>query len=117
VKGITFRALYVPLILDGTKTTTIRRPSNRLPGPGEPIRLVCRYDRPPFAFAHVLDVRDVTPAQLTEADAHADGFPHLADLLAAIADHCADGPDAQPAPLLAVPVPLRIIRFQLDPTL
>lgn len=116
MKGVTFRALYVPLILDGTKTTTIRKPSNRLPYPGERFRLVCRYDRPPFATATALHMREVTADQLTEADARADGFPTLTELLDALAQYRtdgADGPDALPD---MPPLPWRIIHFQLDPT-
>jgi hypothetical protein len=111
MKGLTFRARYVAPILAGSKTTTIRRPSNRLPGPLEPFRLVCRYDLPPFAFGTVLEVRDVLPVQLTNSDARADGFTDLAELLAALEVLTASGPDAQPSLL---PHVWRIIRFRLD---
>jgi hypothetical protein len=114
VKGITFRAQYVPLILAGEKTTTIRRPSNRLPVTGDRVRLVCRYDRPPFALATVTSVYDVTADEITEAQARDDGFATLAELLAALEAHSgAGGPDALPA----MPAPLwRIITFSVDAT-
>lgn len=114
MKGLTFRAQYVPLILAGEKFTTIRRPSNRLPVQGERIRLVCRYDRPPFALATVLAVVDVTMAELTPSDARADGFDSLAELVDALRAHAGQGgPDALPA----MPAPLwRIITFAIDST-
>lgn len=112
MKGLTFRARYVPLILSGDKVTTIRRPSNRLPGQGEQFRLVCRYDQPPFAIATVMSMVDVDTAQLTTADAYADGFDSLAELVEALQFHAgAGGPDALPT----MPPPLwRIITFSLD---
>ncbi len=114
MKGLTFRARYVPLILAGDKLTTIRRPSNRLPAEGERVRLVCRYDLPPFALATVLSVRDVTADQLTASDARADGFDSLAELLAALDSHAGNGgPDALPA----MPAPVwRVLYFSLDAT-
>lgn len=113
MKGLTFRACYVPLILDGSKTTTIRKPRAGLPAAGEWLRLVCRYDRPPFAVATVTEVRDVLRSELTEADAHADGFASLAELVAALAEHETGSPDAAPSLL---PVPWRLIRFTLANT-
>ncbi len=111
MKGLTFRARYVPLILSGDKVTTIRRPSNRLPAPGERVRLVCRYDQPPFAVATVEAVYDVTADELDLFDARADGFASLAELLAALESHAgAGGPDA--LPLDTAPV-WRIISFAL----
>ncbi len=111
MKGLTFRAVYVPLILSGEKVTTLRRPSNRLPGQGERVRLVCRYDLPPFAVATILSVRDVRADQLTACDARADGFDSLAALLAALDAHAGNGgPDALP---LALPS-WRILTFALD---
>lgn len=114
MKGLSFRACYVPAVLAGSKTTTIRRPSTRLPAAGELVRLVCRYDRPPFAVARVRDVRDVTRAELTEADAVSDGFASLDALVAALAEFDAGSPDAAPTLL---PVTWRLIRFHLVPTL
>lgn len=110
MKGLTFRACYVPAILAGTKTTTIRKPRTGLPAVGEPLRLVCRYDRPPFAIARVTEVRDVLRSDLTEEDARADGFASLAELVAALAEHESGSPDAAPTLL---PVPWRLIRFTL----
>jgi hypothetical protein len=107
VKGLTFRAVYVPAILDGSKTTTIRRPRAALPGAGETFRLICRYDQPPFALATVVEVRDVTADQLTEADALADGFATLPALLAALYDH------ARPISESLLPPVWRILRFHL----
>lgn len=117
MKGLTFRAKYVPLILSGAKTTTIRRPSNRLPVAGDRIRLVCRYDRPPFALADVTDVRDVAAADLTEAQATADGFASLAELLAALEAHAGNGgPDALPGVTTLLDPVWSVIHFQLVPT-
>lgn len=112
MKGLSFRACYVPAILAGAKTTTLRRPRSGLPGAGEKLRLVCRYDRPPFALADVVEVRDVLRADLTEEDARADGFASLAELLEALEGFEAGAPDAAPALL---PVPWRLIRFTLVP--
>ncbi len=113
MKGLTFRAAYVPLILAGDKVTTIRRPSNRLPVAGERVRLVCRYDQPPFALATVEAVYDVTADELDLFDARADGFATLAELLAALDLHAgAGGPDA--LPLDTAPV-WRVLHFSLDP--
>ncbi len=114
MKGLTFRAQYVPLILAGSKVTTIRRPSNRLPVVGDRIRLVCRYDRPPFALADVVETLDLTADELTTSDAEADGFDSLAELIDALRHHAgAGGPDALPA----MPAPVwRIIHFRLVPT-
>lgn len=113
MKGLSFRARYVPAILAGSKTTTLRRPRSGLPAAGERIRLICRYDRPPFAIAEVVEVRDMLRAELTEADAAADGFASLAELLEALADFEAGAPDAAPTLL---PVPWRLIRFSLADT-
>lgn len=114
MKQLTFRARYVPLILDGSKTTTIRRPRPGLPVAGERVRLICRYDQPPFALATVAEAVDIYADQLTEADARADGFASLADLLDALEEHAADrsdGPDALP---LGLSLCWRMIRFTLD---
>lgn len=113
MRGLSFRACYVPLILDGSKTTTIRKPRSGLPVAGEKLRLVCRYDRPPFAIATVAEVRDVLRPDLTDADAVADGFASLAELQAALAEHESGSPDAAPT---LIPVPWRLIRFTLAAT-
>lgn len=115
MKGLTFRARYVPLILDGRKTTTIRRPSARLPELGDRVRLVCRYDLPPFALATVTGARDVAAVDLTDDDARADGFASADELRDALAEMGAGGPDAMPV-LFSGQRVWRIIEFQLDRT-
>lgn len=81
-----FRGVYVPLILDGRKTQTIRAKLGGGFVAGRPLRIQNGYS----ATAHVADatidaVDEVPIAELTERDAKLDGFPSLAELLTAIA--------------------------------
>lgn len=81
-----FRGVYVPLILDGRKTQTIRAKLGGGFVAGRPLRIQNGYS----ATAHVADatiaaVDEVPIAELTERDAKLDGFPSLDELLAVIA--------------------------------
>lgn len=81
-----FRGVYVPLILDGRKTQTIRAKLGGGFAVGRSLRIQNGYS----ATSHVADatisaVDEVPIAELTERDAKLDGFPSLDELLAVIA--------------------------------
>src|ERR1700691_3657004 len=66
---------YLPLVRNGTKTTTIRRGHRKFPLGATTIKS-STGDEPVF----VTDVRHVRLSDITHEDAKADGFESLADL-------------------------------------
>lgn len=81
-----FRGVYVPLILDGRKTQTIRAKLGGGFAVGRSLRIQNGYS----ATSHVADatisaVDEVPIAELTARDASLDGFSSLDELLAVIA--------------------------------
>lgn len=96
---LTVKSRYLPLMQSGQKTTTIRLSCKVRPGDSltftdyrASVRTRCT------SVAHVA-IRD-----LTEGDAHADGFTTRADLLNALHAHYTLAPDAR----------VWIIRFALN---
>lgn len=108
MKRLTFRGGWVAPILAGSKTTTIRRPTRRLPAAGDTFALICRYHEPPFALATVRSVLDLGTDELTEAQARADGFDTLAELVGRLEDWADTF-----TPSLLAPT-WRLISFDLD---
>lgn len=60
-----FKARYVPSILDGTKRSTMRRPSPRLPQPGTNARASVG-PRPAFATLRIESHRAIHVSELDE---------------------------------------------------
>ena len=81
-----FRAPYVPLILDGTKTQTLRRTVAGTVVCSDVIHAMCSHAEPPFATLHVVSIDRVDVADLTRADARREGtpLPALLDALDAL---------------------------------
>lgn len=116
VKSLTFKGRFIEPILAGTKTTTLRRPSSRLPRLGERVNLICQWHRPAFAVGEVTEVRDVALDSLTDADAIADGYPDAESLRAAVIEMLGLGDDPNALPFegsLGQVQQLRLIRFCL----
>jgi len=116
VKRLAFKGRFVEGIVSGSKTTTLRRPSGHLPGVGEIVAFGCQYHRPPFAFAEVIEIRDVTLADLTDADALADGYPDADALRSAVVVMLARPSDQASLDVgLAHIEKLRLLRWRLRP--
>ena len=78
MKQIFFKARFVPLIMSGQKSQTVRA-KTRL-RPGDVVQARNRYELPAFTFLKVLAVDAMRRDELTEADATADGFNSLSEL-------------------------------------
>lgn len=85
MRSLSFKAQYIQAILDGTKTTTMRRinsPAN--PSPGEDIHFRNGRYRPPFAEAKCISVKPLALADITDAMARKDGFSSADELRATL---------------------------------
>jgi len=72
VARLSFKKTYVEPILDGTKTSTLRKTTNL--EPGDRVTLTCRWGDPPFAEATVTRVSEVRLDAVDFELAHAEGF-------------------------------------------
>ncbi len=84
MRRMAFKKQFVGPILDATKATTLRA-STKLE-PGDEVLFTCEWGKPPFAHAVITQLEHVGRAELTEADAAADGFPDLDALLKFLAE-------------------------------
>jgi hypothetical protein len=101
MKQLMFKARFIPLILDGSKTQTIRTRTRIRDG--DLVQARCRYDQPAFGILRVTAVNSIKRSELSESDARADGFESLAELQKTL---------MQLYPLLAVECDLFRIRFE-----
>jgi hypothetical protein len=78
MKQLIFKARFIPLILNGSKTQTIR--ARNTTREGDLVQARCRYHEPAFGILRVTAVTAMKRSELSETDAKADGFDTLADL-------------------------------------
>jgi uncharacterized protein YqfB (UPF0267 family) len=83
-RSLTFRVRYVPAILAGHKTATVRGLRTPQYPPGEVVEARTHWSRPPFARIEITDARTIPVAQLRRADALRAGSPTRAALLEAV---------------------------------
>lgn len=83
--ALAFKQTFVEPILDGRKTSTIR-PHKAGRAEGVLVKFTCRWGQPPFAFARVTRVSQVTREEMESDDAlaQAEGFESGAELRKAI---------------------------------
>jgi hypothetical protein len=84
-KTLAFKKPYIAKILNGSKTSTIRRQTKLQPG--DRVAATCEWGKPPFAILEVEGVDDARLHSLREDDAHADGFEGVTELRKALHDH------------------------------
>lgn len=84
MRQLAFKQVYIDPILQGAKTTTLRR--NARVAEGDLVNATCRRGHPPFAVLRVRKVHEVRIDDLTDGDAMEDGFVDREDLKKAISD-------------------------------
>lgn len=80
--SLSFKSKYIPDILAGKKTTTMRKvgsPNN--PKEGSEFTLKCGRYAPAFATARCLSVKTLKLAEMTDRQAKADGFDSAESLI------------------------------------
>ena len=92
-----FEGRYREALLAGTKTATLRHWKHRLVREGQLVRTNLKG-----IWLHIGTIRSVTPAEITDTQARADGFANRAALLAALTARYGTLPDS-----------LRLVRFTL----
>jgi len=78
-RPLAFKQRFVEPILTGAKRQTLRKQASLIAG--DTVQATCRWGDPPFARLLVTRVDRVVRSRLTRADAQADGFETLRDLL------------------------------------
>jgi hypothetical protein len=101
MKQLMFKARFIPLILNGSKTQTIR--ARNKTHEGDFVQARCQYHQPAFGILRVTSVCKVKRSELSESDAKADGFETLTELQKTI---------KQLYPLLAADCELFRIQFE-----
>lgn len=77
-KTLSFKKRYIPKILDGSKTSTLRKTTAL--EVGDTVEAMCEWGKPPFAILEVDGIDDVRRAALGDGDAQADGFQGVHEL-------------------------------------
>jgi hypothetical protein len=84
-KALSFKKKYIAKILEGSKTSTLRKTTALKPG--DVVAATCEWGKPAFATLEIEAVDGVHREALSDADARADGFDGVQQLHKALAEH------------------------------